>query len=114
MAKTKKDFDGMRKKLLEGAKEKGLIDDYKFMTTLERYDNQVANLQKLAEVINTSDTIVEKEYVKGRPNFYVHPAVKEYNNTSNSANRTMDTLLKILAQAPAKEPEDEFEKFVKQ
>ena len=112
MAKSAKDFDKLRKKLLEGAAEKGLDQDYKFMTTLERYDTQIKNLKKLEEVIENSDTIVEKEYVKGRPNFYVHPAVKEYNNTSNSANRTMDTLLKILAQAPVKDPEDEFEKFV--
>ena len=62
MAKSAKDFDKLRKKLLEGAKEKGLDQDYKFMTTLERYDTQIKNLKKLEEVIENSDTIVEKEY----------------------------------------------------
>ena len=113
MAKFVKDFEKLRDGMLREAHKKGLTDDYKFMSTLERYDNQVLTLKKLAEVINSEDTIVSKEYVKGRPNFYVHPAIKEYNNTSNSANRTMDTLLKILDSVPEVEAEDEFEKFAK-
>jgi len=113
MAKFEKDFDKLREGLLREAHKKGLTNDYKFMSTLERYDTQVQTLKKLAEVMSDEETIVSKEYVKGRPNFYVHPAIKEYNNTSNSANRTMDTLLKILDSVPEAEPEDEFEKFAK-
>lgn len=112
MAKNIKELDKLLKNLLREAKEKGLSEDYKFMSTLERYENQVNTLKKLSEIINSEDTIVTKEYVKGRPNFYVHPAIKEYNNTSNAANQTMSTLLKILEAHPVKEEEDDLDKFL--
>ena len=46
-----------------------------------------------------------KEYVKGRANIYVNPAVTEYNKTTDSANRTVTTLMKII-KGFAKEDEE--------
>ena len=39
---------------------------------------------------------VTKEYVKGRKNVYSNPALKDYNTTTDSANRTVSTLMKII------------------
>ena len=49
-----------------------------------------------------------KEYVKGRENVYTHPAVSEYNRTTDSANRTVQTLMKIIKDL-GKEQDDEEE-----
>ena len=40
--------------------------------------------------------LVKKEYVKGRKNLYSNPAVAEYNKTTDSANKTISTLMKII------------------
>ena len=40
--------------------------------------------------------LVSKEYVKGRKNLYSNPAVSEYNRTTDSANKTVATLMRIL------------------
>ena len=59
--------------------------------------------------------MIAKEYVKGRENLYTHPAIKEYNSTTNAANRTVSTLIDIIAKLrPDKgnslnPPEDEWD-----
>ena len=40
--------------------------------------------------------LVSKEYVKGRKNLYTNPAVGEYNRTTDSANKTVTTLMRII------------------
>ena len=40
--------------------------------------------------------LVTKEYVKGRKNLYSSPAVAEYNKTTDSANKTVACLMKII------------------
>jgi len=39
---------------------------------------------------------ITKEYVKGRKNIYSNPALRDYNTTTDSANRTVATLMKII------------------
>ena len=46
--------------------------------------------------ICSGDAIVTKEYVKGRENRYVNPAVSEYNKTMKTFNDTMSTIMKII------------------
>ena len=48
--------------------------------------------QRIAE----SEALVTKEYVKGRENVYTNPAITEYNRTTDSANKTVSTLIKII------------------
>lgn len=112
-AKTKADFASLRQKLLEEASKVGLTDNYNFMTTFDRYCKQVELIEKLSQVIDEEGELVTKEYVKDRKNVYIHPAIKELNNTSNSANNTVGTLLKILAQVKPKEEIDELDEFLK-
>ena len=111
---SKADYAKLQRKLLAEAKQNGLTEDYKFMTTFDRYTKQVELITKLADVIEKDGELVTKEYVRGRENVYIHPAIKELNNTTNSANNTVSTLLKILATVkPKEETEDELDAFLK-
>lgn len=51
--------------------------------------------------------LVTKEYVKGRKNLYSHPAVAEYNRTTDSANKTVSTLMKIIKSFNAEETSED-------
>ena len=74
----------------------GLEDDYYFRTTFERYQMQLYILDELKKTILEDGLQVEKEYVKGRKNVYSHPAVADYNRTTDSANKTVTTLIRII------------------
>ena len=50
----------------------------------------------LEKAIKEDGATVTKEYVKGRKNVYSNPALKDYNTTTDSANRTVATLMKII------------------
>ena len=50
----------------------------------------------LEKTIKEDGTFVTKEYVKGRKNVYSHPAIADYNRTTDSANKTVSTLMKII------------------
>ena len=93
----------MNKKLEEQAKEikkiaeeSGVQSNFLFITTFERYQVQLGILEQLEEAIKEQGLLVTKEYVKGRKNVYTSPAVNEYNKTTDSANKTVACLLKII------------------
>ena len=95
---NKSELRKKEKELLEMAQNSGVETDYLFSTTFNRYRVQLKVLDKLEQQINESEEVlVTKEYVKGRKNLYVNPAVREYNNTSSSANNTVQALLKIIS-----------------
>lgn len=87
------------------AEETGVQTNFFFVTTFKRYQVQLSNLSELEKAIKENGTLVTKEYVKGRANIYVNPAVTEYNKTTDSANRTVTTLMKII-KGFAKEDEE--------
>lgn len=78
------------------AEESGIQSNYFFVTTFERYQTQLLILEELEIAIKDEGMLVSKEYVKGRGNLYTNPAVAEYNRTTDSANKTVNTLMKIL------------------
>ena len=78
------------------AEESGAESNYFFITTFERYQMQLQILEQLKEAIGEEGMLVSKEYVKGRKNIYTNPAVAEYNKTTDSANKTVSTLMKII------------------
>lgn len=82
--------------ILRIAEEYGVNSNFLFINTFKTYLVQLQILQDLEEAINEDGAITTKEYVKGRENIYTHPAIREYNNTVNSANRTVTTLMKII------------------
>lgn len=82
--------------ILRIAEEGGVQSNYFFITTFKRYQMQLVMLCELEKSIKNDGILVEKEYVKGRKNLYSSPAVKDYNATTDSANRTVATLMKII------------------
>lgn len=78
------------------AEESGVQGNFFFVTTFDRYITQLETLKKLKASLTDEDILVTKEYVKGRKNLYPNPAIKEYNSTTDSANKTVSTLMKIL------------------
>lgn len=93
---TKKTLDQQAEEIIRIAEEAGVQTNYFFLTTFRRYQTQISVLNKLEEIIAETDTLVTKEYVKGRENLYTNPAITEYNRTTDSANKTVSTLIRII------------------
>ena len=96
MAKEKMSLQEQANRILEQAQEKGVQSNFFFVTTFKRYQVQMATLAQLEEAIKEYGPTVEKEYVKGRQNLVVNPAITEYNKTSTAANGTVSTLINII------------------
>lgn len=82
--------------ILDKAQERGASSSYFFLTTFQRYQRQLDTLKKLEKAIDEFGPTVKKEYVKGRENLCINPAISEYNKTTQAANNTVATLVKIV------------------
>ena len=91
-----KDLNKQAQEILEIAQKHGVEQNFFFLTTFKRYQVQLGILNDLEKTINEEGTTVTKEYVKGRKNVYSHPAVADYNKTTDSANKTVATLMRII------------------
>ncbi len=85
------------------AEESGVQSNFFFLTTFKRYQVQLKILNELEESIKKEGLQVTKEYVKGRANLYSNPAIGDYNRTTDSANKTVATLMRILKNYGADE-----------
>lgn len=96
-ARAKKtDLKRQAQEIIKLAEKSGVQENYFFLTTFDRYQTQIAILDDLKKRIAESETLVTKEYVKGRENVYTNPAITEYNRTTDSANKTVACLIKII------------------
>lgn len=111
--KENKELKEQAKKILEIAEEYGVNSNFLFINTFKTYLVQIRILQDLEKAINKDGAITTKEYVKGRENIYTHPAIKEYNNTVNSANKTVSTLMKIIKGSKEEDNGDEDDPLMK-
>lgn len=91
------------------AEESGVQSNFFFITTFKRYQVQLNMLTELEKKMKDDGMLVTKEYVKGRKNLYSNPALKEYNTTTDSANRTVSTLMKIIKNYNVDDGEEEVE-----
>lgn len=91
------------------AEESGVQSNFFFITTFKRYQVQLNMLTELEKKMKDDGMLVTKEYVKGRKNLYSNPALKEYNATTDSANRTVATLMKIIKNYNVDEADTEVE-----
>lgn len=89
------------------AEEAGVQSNFFFLTTFKRYQTQLTILSELEKAMKEEGMLVSKEYVKNRKNIYTNPAVTEYNKTTDSANKTVSTLMKILKNFNAEETSNE-------
>lgn len=94
--KKKKSLEQQAKEIIKLAEESGVQSNFFFVTTFERYQVQLRILKELQECIEEEGMLVSKEYVKGRKNVYSNPAVSDYNRTTDSANKTVATLMRII------------------
>lgn len=99
--------------ILEKAEKMGVEDSFIFTTTFKRYLELIDRLDELQQAIQEHKTIVTKEYVKGRGNLYVNPAVSAYNQTAGAADKTAQLLLKYIVAPPngGDEDGDAFDNF---
>ena len=95
------------KEILKIAQNHGVEQNFFFITTFKRYQVQSEILNDLEKTIKEDDILVTKEYVKGRKNVYSHPAIQDYNRTTDSANKTVVTLMKIITVLRDRKENDE-------
>lgn len=98
MSNKKKSLMQQANEIIKLAEASGLQSNYFFVTTFKRYQTQLKILEELNKVMDDEGMLVTKEYVKGRKNLYSSPAVAEFNRTTDSANKTVVTLMKIIKE----------------
>lgn len=96
MATKKLTLNQQAEEIIKIAEASGVQTNFFFITTFKRYQVQINILTELEKKIKEDGALVTKEYVKGRGNIYTHPAISEYNRTTDSANKTVSTLIKII------------------
>lgn len=84
------------KEILALAQENGVKSNFLFSTTFDRYMTQLELLERLKDRLKDEDLIIEKEYLKGSRNSYANPALSEFNKTTDSANKSASTLIRII------------------
>lgn len=104
---NKNELKAQAKEIVRLAEESGVQSNYFFVTTFERYQMQLKILDELAKAIEEEGMLVSKEYVKGRKNLYTNPAVSDYNRTTDSANKTVATLMRIIKNLGTDDDKDE-------
>lgn len=104
---SKIDLNKQAKEILEIAEKHGVEQNFFFLTTFKRYQVQIGILNDLEKTIREEGILVTKEYVKGRKNVYSHPAISDYNRTTDSANKTVVTLMKIITTLRDRQSDDE-------
>lgn len=93
---NKMSLNEQAQEILRIAEQHGVEQNFFFITTFKRYQVQIQILNDLEKTIKEDGTMVTKEYVKGRKNVYSHPSISDYNRTTDSANKTVNTLMKII------------------
>lgn len=96
MENSVRNLSEQAQEILKIAEETGVQTNFFFVTTFKRYQVQIGILNELEKSLKENGMLVKKEYVKGRKNLYSNPAVSEYNKTTDSANRTVTTLMRII------------------
>lgn len=100
---AKMDLTKQANEILRIAEESGAQSNFFFVTTFKRYQVQLNILNDLEKALKENGMLVTKEYVKGRGNLYSNPAVQDFNRTTDSANKTVATLMRILKNYGADE-----------
>ena len=93
---TKMSLNDQAKEIIRIAEDAGVQSNFFFLTTFKRYQVQLNILAELEKSLKSDGMQVTKEYVKGRKNLYSNPAIQDYNRTTDSANKTVATLMRIL------------------
>lgn len=109
----KKSLKEQATEIIKIAEESGVQSNFFFATTFKRYQTQLDILSELEKIMAEEGMLVSKEYVKGRKNLYSNPAVAEYNKTTDSANKTVATLIRIIKNFNVEESTEEEDVLMK-
>lgn len=109
----KKSLKEQAHEIIKIAEESGVQSNFFFATTFKRYQTQLDILSELEKIMAEEGMLVSKEYVKGRKNLYSNPAVAEYNRTTDSANKTVATLIRIIKNFNVEESTEEEDVLMK-
>ena len=94
------------------AQQYGVDNNPFFKNTLANYETVQISIEQIHKILIQEDMTITKEYVKGRENTYLHPAIKELPRLVDIANKTMDTLLKIIVQLGTIRESDELLDYI--
>ena len=99
-------------KILAKAREKGDEQALLFETIFQQYLETLDHRQKLRKALVKDGVTVTKEYVKGRQNIYVHPALAAYATQGKLLLETAKTLMTLIREKIADaDDQDEFDLF---
>ena len=96
-----KDLKKHADEIIEAAESLNAQDNFLFVTTFKRYLKLLDMLDDLEKSLDDHGVQVTKEYVKGRGNLYSNPAINSYVHVTDSANKTVSTLKRILRDCEA-------------
>lgn len=113
MLMAKKSLNEQAQEIIRIAEESGVQSNFFFLTTFKRYQVQLNILTELEKTMKAEGMLVTKEYVKGRKNLYTSPAVAEYNKTTDSANKTVACLMKIIRNFNVEDSNDDEDPLLK-
>ena len=105
--KKPKSYKEQAEEIRKRAEAVGCESNFFFLTTFDRYLKQLSILEELSEAIKCNEALVEQTYVKGRSNVVINPAIRSYNSTTDSANKTVTTLLRIISGFEDKDEESD-------
>ena len=108
MTKNNKSVKDLAKGILQDAIDRGFGNDPSFLTSYHLLEVQIEMLEALEKSFKEDGATTTKEYVKGRENIYVHPAVDKYTKTSDSAFNKILKLREMLNQG-SNDPGEGFE-----
>lgn len=107
---TEKYFN--KESILQMAEQYGVADNALFVQTLKNYETIQKSIEGIDQIVNQSqDLTISKEYVKGRENLYLHPAIKELPKQIDASNKTLDKMLDIIEKLGTPKQTDEFVEF---
>ena len=101
--------------LVAMAEEYNVSDNTLFLAAANQYSVQQNVIEMIKSQLDDDGSAVStKEYVKGRENVYANPLIKELPKHSDSANKTLQTMLDIITKLGHKtEEKSELSKFAK-
>lgn len=82
--------------VIKMAADYGVSDNPLFVQTLKNYETVQKAIEMTNAILNSEEMTISKEYVKGRENLYMHPAIKELPKQIDAANKTVDKMLDII------------------
>ena len=112
MAKVKEKYFN-KDSILAMAEQYGVADNALFLQTLKNYETIQRSIEGIDQIVNQNDDLtISKEYVKGRENLYLHPAIKELPKQIDASNKTLDKMLDIIEKLGVKQIKDEFLSYI--